>query len=78
MLTLEHNSKSSLGRALDSSLGLTLSITILVEIPWPWSPHNSNAGAPRSTDIYAYMRVFCVLQVAYTSLDSDVLQTREV
>ena len=78
MLTLEHNSESSLGRALDSSLGLTLSITILVEIPWPWSSHSSNAGAPRSTDIYAYMRVFCVLQVAYTSLDSDVLQTREV
>ena len=78
MLTLEHNSESSLGRALDSLLGLTLSITILVEIPWPWSPHNSNAGAPRSTDIYAYMRVFCVLQVAYTSLDSDILQTREV
>ena len=78
MLTLEHNSESSLGRALDSSLSLMLSITILVEIPWPWSPHNSNAGAPRSTDIYAYMRVFCVLQVAYTSLDSDVLQTREV
>ena len=78
MLTLEHNSESSLGRALDSSLGLMLSITILVEIPWPWSPHNSNAGAPLSTDIYVYMRVFCVLQVAYTSLDSDVLQTREV
>ena len=78
MLTLKHNSESSLGRALDSSLGLTLSIIILVEIPWPWSPHNSNARAPRSTDIYTYMRVFCVLQVAYTSLDSDVLQTREV
>ena len=46
MLTLEHNSESSLGHALDSLLGLILSITILVEIPWPWSPHNSNAGAP--------------------------------
>ena len=78
MLTLEHNSESSLGHALDSSLGLTLSITILVEIPWPWSSHSSNARAPQSTDIYAYMRVFCVLQVAYTSLDSDVLQTRKV
>ena len=78
MLTLEHNSESSLGHALDSLLGLMLSITILVEIPWPWSPHNSNAGAPRSTDLYAYMWVFCVLQVAYTSLDSDVLQTCRV
>ena len=78
MLTLEHNSKSSLGHAPESSLSLMLSITILVEIPWPWSPHNSNARAPRSTDLYVYMQVFCVLQVAYTSLNSDVLQTHEV
>ena len=78
MLTLEHNSKSSLGHAPESLLSLMLSITILVEIPWPWSPHNSNARAPQSTDLYVYMQVFCVLQVAYTSLNSDVLQTHEV